>query len=203
MYLEISLRVFISLPTSWVQFLAYFSNHFTMISFHASVHAFLTNLYRNKGQKCQFCWWMEMDVLDWMISKPLLLECCATLYSNTSLFLVLAFEEGSKWPSCVWMTWILKELQGLHQVSIAGIRIWDFSHVSTIHFWSTPLFLGSYKLVPIQLYSVNHKFHCTPELLDECLCRSKHTMTPMIFYTKLVKLVSFFETLHFETTSFC
>ena len=55
----------------------------------------------------------------------------------------------------------------------------------------------------MQLYIVHHKLHRTPELLDECLCRSQHTVTPMRLYTKLAKLVSFFETLDFKKTSFC
>ncbi len=70
----------------------------------------------------------------------ILLECCATLYSNTSLFLVLASEEGSKWPSHVWMTGSSRNFKVFVKLVSLGSEFDVSAHASTSHFWSTPRF---------------------------------------------------------------
>ncbi len=51
-----------------------------------------------------------------------MLECCTILYSSTDLFLVLILVEGTELPSHVGMARILKEPQGLNEISIFHVQ---------------------------------------------------------------------------------
>ncbi len=59
------------------------------------------------------------------------MECCETLYSNSSLILILTSEEGAEQPSHIGMTWLLEVLQDLHQVSIISLREFGHLHLQT------------------------------------------------------------------------
>ncbi len=96
--------------------------------------------------------------------------------------------QGASSSSSTWYCW--------HQ----NLRFFTYQHKPLLVY---SMIFRELHLVPMQLYIVHQKLHCTLALLDECLCHSNHTMTPMRFYTNLAKLVSFFKTLDFEKTSFC